>query len=521
MPPLFHILAVGESRVQPLARDVVTFSLLRNSFAERDAMPVKVLTPLIILIGSIICSAQGGQTSWSDTIRDVYIDGEFDPKAQVLSGDGVRRIALISPRLDLAIILNQDDQTVHTTLKEFFRFSADHASATLDAGAPVQQVGGYAAIDATTFLLTVDGRPIFFRAHTGHRGEMSEQKLWETVPVWRYSMESYQPAASSVAAIKAVERETKVTVVVGTWCPDSKNYVPKLMKAIGAAANGKIKVQVFGVDNQFHDPLETIQKLRVVNVPTVIVERGGREIGRIVETPSLATIEEDFAAILNEKPLKHDGRWDRGPRVARGEYVYKDRSGKESGKETWELYKTDDGGYLSHSLITIADATTEVWHRVNGATRPTFIEVTRQRGASLSRTRYRLNERLLTARFRSNDAGVIDQNLNVPDRVGFLSPAVASAGFEFVKARNEKQTEMTSYQSPFEFERTVGRLRVVSFEEKGEESVRVPAGQFRAKQIVRRAGEEISTWWLHDLGFPVRGEMREMEFALTSLEVSK
>jgi hypothetical protein len=334
-------------------------------------------------------------------------------------------------------------------------------------------------------------------------------------------MESYQPSQSAVAAIKSVEKETKVTVALGTWCPDSKNYVPKLMKAILAAANDKIKVQFLGIDNQFRDPMETIQKLKVVNVPTVIVERGGREIGRIIETPALASVEEDLAAILNEKPLTHKGRWDRGPLLARGEYTYKDRAGKEAGKEAWELFKTDDGGYLSHSRITVADATTEVWHRVNGSLRPTFIEVTRQRGESLSRTRYRVSERLLTARFRSNDAGVIDQNLDVPDRVVFQSPAVAAAGFEFAKARNEKQTEMMSYQSPFEFERTVGRLAMVSFEDKGEESARVPAGQFRARRTVRRAGGEVSRWWLHELGFPVRGEMRDLEFTLTSLEVSK
>ncbi|MEW6212674.1 MAG: hypothetical protein AB1631_30395, partial [Acidobacteriota bacterium] len=276
-----------------------------------------------------------------------------------------------------------------------------------------------------------------------------------------------------------------------------------------------------GIDNQFRDPMETIQKLKVVNVPTVIVERGGREIGRIIETPALASVEEDLAAILTEKPIKHEGRWDRGLRVARGEYTYKDRAGKESGKEVWELFKTDDGGYLAHSLVTIADATTEVWHRVNGSLRPTFIEVTRRRGESLSRTRYRLSERLLTARFRSNDAGVIDQNLDVPDRIVFQSPAVAAAGFEFVKARNEKQTEMMSYQSPFELERTVGRLAVARFEDKGEESVRLPAGQFRARRAIRRAGGEVSTWWLHELGFPVAGQMRDMEFTLTSLEVSK
>jgi hypothetical protein len=293
------------------------------------------------------------------------------------------------------------------------------------------------------------------------------------------------------------------------------------MKSLRAAGNEKIKVQVLGVDNQFHNPMETIQKLRVVNVPTLIVERDGREIGRIVETPATATFEEDLAAILTGKPLVHNGRWDRGPRIAKGEYLYKDRSGKERGRERWELYKADETGYLAHSLITAGDVTTEVWHRVNASLRPTFVEVTRQRGDSLSRTRYRLNERLLTARFRSNYAGVIDQNLDVPDRLGFQSPAVAAAGFEFRKASNEKQTQMTVYESPFEMERTVGRLTMVSFEEKGEEAINVAAGRFRSRKVIRRQGEEASTLWLHfDLGFPVRGQIGDAEFTLTSLEVS-
>jgi hypothetical protein len=107
-------------------------------------------------------------------------------------------------------------------------------------------------------------------------------KLWETVPVWRSVMKSYEPNAGAVEQIKATNNETTVTLAYGTWCPDSKNYVPRLIKALSGAGNDKIQVKLVGIDNQFREPVDR-STAPDTNVPTVIVERGGREIGRIVE----------------------------------------------------------------------------------------------------------------------------------------------------------------------------------------------------------------------------------------------
>src|SRR5262249_17842904 len=156
-----------------------------------------------------------------------------------------------------------------------------------------------------------------------------------------------------------------VTLAFGTWCPDSKNYVPRLIKALSAAANDKIKVKLIGIDNQFHEPVTTVQPRRITNVPTVIVERGGREIGRIVETPAAGTMEEGLAAVLSGKQPVHNGRWDRGALLASGVYSYRDRNGKEFGAESWQLFSTAEGGYLVHSQITTGDLITEVFHRVD------------------------------------------------------------------------------------------------------------------------------------------------------------
>ncbi|HWP44785.1 MAG TPA: thioredoxin family protein, partial [Blastocatellia bacterium] len=260
-------------------------------------MRYRMMSLLILAAIVTAASAQTGspaQIRWSDSPRDVYIDGELDRTAQVLFSDAPRRIALISPRLDLAVILDTAEQTVSTSPKEFFRFAPDHASAATDASFPSQEVGRFASPDNYTYIFSIDGRPIMFRSHSGATGEMSEQQLWATVPVWRSLMESYQPSAEAVAALKSCSADTQVTLALGTWCGDSRYYVPKLMKALKAAGNDHIKVRIIGIDSQFHTPVATIQQRRLINVPTVIVERNGREIGRIVETPAAGTMEEDL-----------------------------------------------------------------------------------------------------------------------------------------------------------------------------------------------------------------------------------
>jgi hypothetical protein len=295
-----------------------------------------------------------------------------------------------------------------------------------------------------------------------------------------------------------------------------------MLKALRAAGNDKLRVKVIGIDNQFHEPMETIQQRRIVNVPTVIVERDGREIGRIVETPAAETMEEDLAAILKGKPNTHTGRWDRGPRLARGTYQYLDQAGKPRGSEEWELYSTSENGYLIHSLIKTDEQTTEVWQRLDGRRHPSFVEITKQRGDGVARTRYRFSEKSMTARLRGNEPGVIEQTLSVPDALAFVSPAVAAEGWGWMQlAGTPGQKEIVTYFAPRGFGETVGALGVTSYEAKGDEAVRAGSSEVRSKHLLRKAERENSEWWLHpELMIPVRGKSGGLEYVLTSWEAS-
>jgi hypothetical protein len=487
---------------------------------------MRILAVLFIAVGVALAqtnkAAQTSLSNWSDSTRDVYIDNELDRDAQVLTAESPSRLALISTKLEFAVVLDVVEHSVKTISKTAFQFGADRTTATSESSSEstgaMKVVGKFTRVDGPIYFFVVDGKPVLIRSHPGATGEMSVDKLWDTVPVWRSVTKNYQPNAQAVDAIKSNDKDTTLTLAFGTWCPDSKNYVPRLLKALRAAGNAKIQLKLIGIDNQFREPVTVVQPLRITNVPTVIVERGGREIGRIVETPSASTMEEDLAAILSGKQPIYNGRWDRGPRVAGGDYSYRDRNGNQFGTEHWELFSTSEGGYLVHSRITVGNLTTEVFHRVDAKRRPSFAEITKARGEERTRTRFNIDGNTMTARMRGSVSGVISQTLEVPEQFFLSSPAIAAAGFVQLPGRDRVQ--ISGYVTPEQFDQAMGTLEPMSWDAKGEEAVRVPAGDFRARHVVLKSSRGASDWWVESkLGIPVKGQAAGVEYVLTTLEV--
>ena len=492
---------------------------LHVNFSNRTLMRLIILLMLFSLVAATAILAQNTVNvvvSWTDSTRDVYIDNELDRTAQVLSSESPSRLALLSSKLPFVLVLDVSAHTLSSISTDAFHFGADRTSATSDSKASQKTIGKFTRVDGPVYFFVVEGKPVLIRSHPGATGELSKDKLWETVPVWLSVMKSYEPNAEAVKAIKAIDKSTVVTLAFGTWCPDSKNYVPRLIKALDSAANDKIKVKLIGIDNQFHEPVNSVQPLRITNVPTVIVERDGHEIGRVVETPASSTMEEDLAAILTGKALVHNGRWDRGAKIASGTYSYRDH-GKQAGTEQWEVFGTSEGGFLVHSRITVGDLTTDVFHRVDANRRPSFAEVTKQRGEERTRTRFNFDGNTMTARMRGSVSGIISQTLEVPPQFFLSSPSIAAAGF--LQAFQGDHVQMSGYATPDEFAETMGTLQPMRFDANGEETIRVPAGEFRARHITRKTDRVSSELWIHSsLGIPVKAQSAGIEYVLTTLD---
>ncbi len=104
----------------------------------------------------------------------------------------------------------------------------------------------------------------------------------------------YSPKEEAIKRIASVKEKVKILVVFGYWCPDSQRNVPRFFTIMWKAENPNISYELVPV-SRGKNPLR--EKLNVRRIPTFIIYKAGKEIGRIVENPR-KTLEEDLAEIL-------------------------------------------------------------------------------------------------------------------------------------------------------------------------------------------------------------------------------
>jgi hypothetical protein len=479
----------------------------------------RILLATVLLALSASAALAEGPT-WRDSTRDVYVDGHLDRSARVLSAYSGKSTAVLLPGARKALLLDRETSTFSVLPRKAFAVASDGAGAELAADAVLKPGGAFQKVDSSASILSWKGKTVLVSRHQGLMGEVTEDALFAAVPVWRQLMDAYQPVPAAVSALAGEKRPVTMTVVFGTWCGDSKEFVPRILKTAHAAANPRITLKLVALDNDFLHPQDVIARWRVINVPTVILESGGVEVGRITETPAAKTMEEDVAAILAGKPAEHPGRYDRGPELARGTYLYRDAAGKR-GEESWTLFAREDGGRLVRSRIDTGDLVVEVFQGTDATGKLKFAEITKRQGEAVERARFFLENDHLTGRLRGKEAGILQQDLVLPPSFAFSAPAIAASGWMGIAAASGATSQLVCYVAPSGFDSPLGTTCVVTHRVAGEEAVKTPAGEFRTTHLARQSGAEASDWWIHpELGIPVRGQIvGGLEYVLSRLEM--
>ena len=91
-----------------------------------------------------------------------------------------------------------------------------------------------------------------------------------------------------------------ITVFLGTWCSDSKKNFPRLIKILEESNYPKGKITIVGLNRKKQSPNGEEVKYNISYVPTIIVEKYGKEIGRITEEPETGFIEKDLLNIIKK-----------------------------------------------------------------------------------------------------------------------------------------------------------------------------------------------------------------------------
>lgn len=128
-------------------------------------------------------------------------------------------------------------------------------------------------------------------------GEISAAQLTTDYPGFNNSESKQTLDQSAIQSLSKVKGNIHLKTFLGTWCHDSEREVPRLIDVLNAAHNENIKYSLFALDRNKHDPDGHAAEYKIKYTPTIIVERDGVEIGRIVEKPK-TNLEQDLQIIL-------------------------------------------------------------------------------------------------------------------------------------------------------------------------------------------------------------------------------
>ena len=115
----------------------------------------------------------------------------------------------------------------------------------------------------------------------------------------------YQLDQKSLGELKKERLNSyNIVVFIGTWCEDSHREFPRLIKILDALKYNPDKLQLIAVNRKKESPSGEEGLYNVKKVPTIILKKYGKEIGRIVEMPETGYLERDLLNILKRDNKK-------------------------------------------------------------------------------------------------------------------------------------------------------------------------------------------------------------------------
>jgi len=113
------------------------------------------------------------------------------------------------------------------------------------------------------------------------------------------NQKGYTPNAQALAGLKKNADSIQILAFMGTWCEDSHFVIPKFYMLADAAGFSRDRITLIGVDREKKTLSHLSEALNVKNVPTIIIMKNGKEMGRVVEYGKTGLFDKDLGEILS------------------------------------------------------------------------------------------------------------------------------------------------------------------------------------------------------------------------------
>lgn len=133
------------------------------------------------------------------------------------------------------------------------------------------------------------------------KGFISKQDL-ATDPAFTWfaqNQQGYTPDQNALQALRANRDSINIIAFGGTWCGDTKYVLPKFFVLADAAGLSQERITLLGVDENKKTIQHLSEAFGITNVPTIIVMKNGKELGRVVEYGHSGLFDKDLGEILS------------------------------------------------------------------------------------------------------------------------------------------------------------------------------------------------------------------------------
>lgn len=157
-------------------------------------------------------------------------------------------------------------------------------------------VWSYSAVAQNQFETSIDkkGEKVF-------KGIISRDVLQSDTSFKWYAenLKGYTPNSLALSALRQYGDSLQLIVFMGTWCEDSHVIIPKFFSLLDAAGFSKDRVTLIGVDRNKKTLGFLAEALDIKNVPTLMVMKNGKEMGRVVEYGKYGMWDKELGEVIN------------------------------------------------------------------------------------------------------------------------------------------------------------------------------------------------------------------------------
>lgn len=153
---------------------------------------------------------------------------------------------------------------------------------------------GYGQKPGTLVADSVNGQQMLLGSF--HKSDLTNNPDFS----WYETSRKIYPTANAEAVRALKENQDKIHLIIfaGTWCEDTHFVLPKFFKIQEAANFPESRIALFALDRSKKMPNPIAEALNVKDVPTIIVMKDGKELGRVIEYGKTGYWDKELAEVI-------------------------------------------------------------------------------------------------------------------------------------------------------------------------------------------------------------------------------